>query len=555
MSATANVKAKAKQWVKELLHGNSDDKKPATGTSSSSSPYTDLNLVQSFNTISLAGNNLEPSFVGGFHPALASNHELRNTPAQIYASPGPLPRPPAIPLPLATQQGNFSKTMQYALSGEYQAETNPSRPVKIDANTPKASQRFASSPSTGFASPTSEQKESCHPPTTSSLTQQQNQCAAFTKAGKQCTRRVKLGTYCFQHVKEINLATGFYARRNGMWIEYKNWIPDHLLPETQAMLRAEMEKARSSNDVPGYIYTFEIRGDCILISQSYIENDKYAEPNSCTIKFKVGRATNHVRRLDQWGKQCGSKEQIRLGIYPNPDTDDSSNLRGLQELDETRKAAWCHRLERLIHLELGDIIATKVYLDPTWPNASAPTTGSPLTDLAREDKQVCSDCGCAHKEIFEFERVTKGRYKSKEYELIVKPIIEKWGGGREKYQHPDLTMDLSQIQTGSRPQNGADEEAKRLQEEQMRRDLIATILDNAARERLSRIALVSPERSKRIEDLIISLAQGGKLKVRVTESQLIDLLEQLEDAQGKSTSKKSTIVFQRKKDIDDDLDF
>ncbi|KAF8742746.1 hypothetical protein AX14_002548 [Amanita brunnescens Koide BX004] len=116
-------------------------------------------------------------------------------------------------------------------------------------------------------------------------------------------------------------------------------------------------------------------------------------------------------------------------------------------------------------------------------------------------------------------------------------------------------MDLSQIPTGSRAQNGTDEEAKRAQEEQMRRDMIATVLDSAARERLSRIALVSPDRSAKIESLIISLAQGGKLKGRVSEKQLIDLLEQLEEAQGKSASQKPTIVFQRRKDIDDDLDF
>lgn len=68
------------------------------------------------------------------------------------------------------------------------------------------------------------------------------------------------------------------------------------------------------------------------------------EPGSSTIKLKIGRATNHVRRLDQWGKQCGSKEQVRLGVYPEPDGGTTSNLRGLQELDPTRKAAWCHRL-------------------------------------------------------------------------------------------------------------------------------------------------------------------------------------------------------------------
>lgn len=38
-----------------------------------------------------------------------------------------------------------------------------------------------------------------------------------------------------------------------------------------------------------------------------------------------------------------------------------------------------------------------------------------------------------HKEIFSFERATKGRYKGKEWEIIVKPVIEKWGGFVEAY--------------------------------------------------------------------------------------------------------------------------
>lgn len=39
-----------------------------------------------------------------------------------------------------------------------------------------------------------------------------------------------------------------------------DWIPDYLHPDTQAALRVEMEKPGSQHDVPGYIYTFEIRG-------------------------------------------------------------------------------------------------------------------------------------------------------------------------------------------------------------------------------------------------------------------------------------------------------
>jgi programmed cell death protein 5 len=106
---------------------------------------------------------------------------------------------------------------------------------------------------------------------------------------------------------------------------------------------------------------------------------------------------------------------------------------------------------------------------------------------------------------------------------------------------------------GGGPQGGEDE-AKKAQEEQMRRDVMATVLDTGARERLSRIALVSPDRSRQIESILLRMAQSGQLKGRVSEGQLIELLEQMEEGQGgKTTSaKKTTILYQRRKDFDDD---
>jgi hypothetical protein len=58
--------------------------------------------------------------------------------------------------------------------------------------------------------------------------------------------------------------SGFYARKNGKWIEFSDWIPSYLSQATQVSLRVEMEKARSSSDQSGYIYTFEIRGNIAL---------------------------------------------------------------------------------------------------------------------------------------------------------------------------------------------------------------------------------------------------------------------------------------------------
>jgi len=101
---------------------------------------------------------------------------------------------------------------------------------------------------------------------------------------------------------------------------------------------------------------------------------------------------------------------------------------------------------------------------------------------------------------------------------------------------------------------GADDGAKRAAEEQLRRDVLATLLDPAARERLSRIALVSPERSRHIEEILLRLMQSGQLRGRVSEQQLIELLEQADEAQSKSKSTKPSISFKRRKDPDDDWD-
>jgi len=119
----------------------------------------------------------------------------------------------------------------------------------------------------------------------------------------------------------------------------------------------------------------------------------------------------------------------------------------------------------------------------------------------------------------------------------------------------DLVATTSQSDRNGGPGNDKEGDAKRAQEEQMRRDLLTTVLDTAARERLSRIALVSPDRSKQIETILLRMAQSGQLKNRVSEEQLIDLLNQMEQAEGKTTVQKSTIVYHRRKGLEDDLDF
>jgi hypothetical protein len=77
-----------------------------------------------------------------------------------------------------------------------------------------------------------------------------------------------------------------------------------------------------------------------------------------TIKLKVGRAVNLVKRIDQWGKQCGSKEQVLRGFYPGAVEPDNHTGDGNTSLMKGRviageKGPWCHRLG-VCHILLHD---------------------------------------------------------------------------------------------------------------------------------------------------------------------------------------------------------
>ncbi|GLC34650.1 hypothetical protein PLESTB_001238500 [Pleodorina starrii] len=96
----------------------------------------------------------------------------------------------------------------------------------------------------------------------------------------------------------------------------------------------------------------------------------------------------------------------------------------------------------------------------------------------------------------------------------------------------------------------AQEEAKRSAEEQ-RRAMLASCMTNEARERLSRIAIVKPEKARGVENMILAAAQRGALTAKVSEERLVQLLEQVNEREGASKPK-ITIQRRRPNLFDDD---
>ncbi|KAL3687790.1 hypothetical protein R1sor_014099 [Riccia sorocarpa] len=107
---------------------------------------------------------------------------------------------------------------------------------------------------------------------------------------------------------------------------------------------------------------------------------------------------------------------------------------------------------------------------------------------------------------------------------------------------------------GSFPQNKEQQETQeeqRREAEERRELMLARVLTPEARERLSRIALVKPEKARGVEDLILRSAQYGQITEKVSEDRLISLLEQINEESQKKTT---TVKFQRRRSVLDDDD-
>ena len=80
--------------------------------------------------------------------------------------------------------------------------------------------------------------------------------------------------------------------------------------------------------------------------------------------------------------------------------------------------------------------------------------------------------------------------------------------------------------------------------------MLATILDPPARERLSRVKLVKPDKARGVEQTILNAAGQGKLG-KVSEKMLIDMLSTVSES-GIGETKVGSITFERKKSAFDE---
>ncbi|PKY05834.1 DNA-binding TFAR19-related protein [Aspergillus campestris IBT 28561] len=100
---------------------------------------------------------------------------------------------------------------------------------------------------------------------------------------------------------------------------------------------------------------------------------------------------------------------------------------------------------------------------------------------------------------------------------------------------------------------GQDEQRKQAEAER-RSAILNQILEPEAADRLGRIRLVKESRAMDIENRLITLAQTGQLRQKVSEDQLKQLLNAVAENQRKDEEEHKIVINRRKGGWDDDDD-
>lgn len=103
---------------------------------------------------------------------------------------------------------------------------------------------------------------------------------------------------------------------------------------------------------------------------------------------------------------------------------------------------------------------------------------------------------------------------------------------------------LAELQKNSNPQTPQND---------MKINMLNQALDTNARERLSRVRIVRPDRAEAVENYIVKLISMGSLGKKLNEQDIVEILNSLARDEKKKTDSK--IIFNRRQISDDEDDF
>merc|ERR1712038_1436064 len=89
---------------------------------------------------------------------------------------------------------------------------------------------------------------------------------------------------------------------------------------------------------------------------------------------------------------------------------------------------------------------------------------------------------------------------------------------------------------------GAAEEERKAQVEDMKNSILSQVLSQEARARLNTLMIAKPDKGRQVETAIIQMAQTGQIGGRLSEEELIGLLERFA-----GSTKKTAVKFDRRR--------
>jgi hypothetical protein len=121
-------------------------------------------------------------------------------------------------------------------------------------------------------------------------------------------------------------------------------------------------------------------------------------PDPDKIRIKIGSSTDVIKRLAEWRKQCYSVVQVPLGHWPAGLDAEGCHSEAAKLMDPGRKGPFCRRVERLVHLELADLVVNGQYHHPDFTSEktdgkfTSPTQWRMPTRRGVFPRQECLDC-------------------------------------------------------------------------------------------------------------------------------------------------------------------
>lgn len=94
------------------------------------------------------------------------------------------------------------------------------------------------------------------------------------------------------------------------------------------------------------------------------------------------------------------------------------------------------------------------------------------------------------------------------------------------------------------------QEEMQQQQTQAINSLLNQVLDQQARARLNTISVAKPERGRQLESVIVQMATSGQLAGKLTEADLVNLVERV----NAQTQKTTSVKFDRRRAAFDDDD-